>query len=153
VREVIFSMGCLSSRSKSEDQSPPRQIYYDPSENMIVYDGSFVHNSRVEMNLVSSHDSVVMGGGDECYIISADWLIRWVDFAKGISKSAPGEISNHVLIDPNNKMKLRSNIVLKKDYRPVCKYVWEYYFIGYGGGPVIMFCGNLSVAYILDAKL
>jgi hypothetical protein len=41
---------------------------------------------------------------------------------------------------------LRRTIVSKKDYRPVCKAVWEFYFVAYGGGPVILFHGTDSLS-------
>lgn len=42
----------------------------------------------------------------------------------------------------NKKWKLKSNIVIKKDFRPVNKSVWSYYFMAYGGGPVIALRGG-----------
>lgn len=61
---------------------------------------------------------------------------------KGEMKACIGPITNVPLVDPSNTFQVRGDVAVKKDFRPVCKSVWEYYFTAYGGGPVIMFYGN-----------
>lgn len=142
-------MGCLQSNNSSSSSSSlnknnqEEQLYYDPLNNLISFDSSSKHIQSVEVNFISSHDQVIMKAGDECYIISTIWLNSWLEFAKG-KTSFPKSIDNKGLIEPSNPRKLKKNIIAKKDYRPVCKAVWEFYFIAYGGGPVILFHGSFT---------
>lgn len=117
-------------------------MYYAPDNTLVVYNRRFHHSKADELEFVSSHDTVVMSGGDECYVVSAPWLQKWIAYVKGENLEGVGPITNLSLIDPANTFHIKSNIVVKRDYRPVCKSVWEYYFAAYGGGPVIMFYGN-----------
>jgi hypothetical protein len=138
-------MGCLNSTSdKSGDQ-----MYYDPHQNLITFEKTYEHIAANELKFVSAHDQVVMTAGDECYIISVAWLNLWIAFVKGAG-SFPKPIDNKPLIDSKNSRKLSKTVVAKKDYRPVCKAVWEFYFVAYGGGPVILFHGTL---YFLSSLL
>lgn len=106
---------------------------------------------------VASHDSNVMKGGNECYIITVTWLNTWLAYAKGImicnkiislnhgigeSKEIPPKIDNSSLVERSDKYQVRSNLVVKVDFRPISKDVWEYYFKKYGGGPIIVFYGR-----------
>jgi hypothetical protein len=137
-------MGCLNSTSASADKATEedQQMYYDPAQELIAFDRNYEHLAANELKFISEHDQVVMRAGDECYVISVAWLNLWLEFVKG-NRNPPKGIDNKVLIDSENNRKLRRTIVSKKDYRPVCKAVWEFYFVAYGGGPIILFHGNL----------
>lgn len=135
-------MGCLNSTTASPDTAPAeeQQLYYDPSQELISFDRNYQHIAANEMKFISEHDRVMMRAGDECYVISVAWLNLWLEFVKG-TRPPPKGIDNKLLIDSRNSRKLRRTIVSKRDYRPVCKAVWEFYFVAYGGGPVILFHG------------
>jgi hypothetical protein len=131
-------MGCLNSTSAAAANDD--QMYYDPHQNLICFEKTYQHIAANELKFVSAHDQVTMTGGDECYIVSVAWINLWIAFVKGAG-SFPRPIDNKTLLDPKNSRKLSRTVVAKKDYRPVCKAVWEFYFIAYGGGPVILFHG------------
>lgn len=140
------AMGCLNSTSASADKATIEdlQLYYDPAQELIAFDPNYEHIAANELKFISEHDQVMMRAGDECYVISVAWLSLWMEYVKG-NRAPPKGIDNKVLIDAQNSRKLRRTIVSKKDYRPVCKAVWEFYFVAYGGGPVILFHGTDSV--------
>ena len=50
-------------------------------------------------------------------------------------------IDNYILMDAH-KERLRPNAKPKKDFRPINKSVWEFFFHLYGGGPVITLKGK-----------
>lgn len=135
-------MGCLHSTTASKEPIVEGQVYYDPTNNLISWDPLYRHNPSVEVNFVSSHDATVMKAGDECYIVSCTWLNLWLEYVKG-KGGCPSGIDNKILVETSNGRKLKKNIIPKKDYRPVCKAVWEFYFVAYGGGPIILFHGKL----------
>ena len=131
-------MGCANSKDSKRDP----QMYYSPDGDLINFNPKFHHSASDELKYVSSHDIVVMSGGDECYVLSTAWLQKWISYAKGQLQGPIGPISNLLLVDPGDTFKVKKALVVKKDFRPVCKNVWEYYFAAYGGGPVIMFHGK-----------
>jgi hypothetical protein len=130
-------MGCTNSKHISEEQ-----LYYAPDGTLVAHNKNFHHSKADELDFVSGHDTVVMSGGDECYVVSSDWLQKWIGYIRNDVASPVGPITNLPLVDPINTFQVKSNIAVKKDFRPVCKSVWEYYFAAYGGGPVIMFYGE-----------
>lgn len=137
----VQEMGCLHS-SQSANISLD-QMYYDPGQNLITFDPKYEHIPSKELKYVTNNDVAVMRAGDECYVVSVAWLNTWLDYVKG-KGSIPKAIDNKSLIDTQNDRKMRRSAVAKKEYRPVCKAVWEFYFVAYGGGPVILFHGDLS---------
>jgi hypothetical protein len=61
----------------------------------------------------------------------------------------PGPIQNHLLFQEdrtarvfqkNELPKMKDGLVSEKDYKTVCKEVWEKFTMIYGGGPAIIRC-------------
>jgi hypothetical protein len=136
---VERNMGCLNSKPANVEEDA---MYTNPQGQMIAYGKKSQHDFAEEVMFVSAHDSKVMSGGNECYIISSMWLDVWLAFAQGEVQRHPGKIQNGHLVESNDPYKFRDNVVPKTDYRPISKDVWEYYFTKYGGGPVILFYGT-----------
>jgi hypothetical protein len=114
------------------------QIYCDFNNRQVRYIHSFQHNPANEAEFVSANDER-MRAGDECYLVSTDWLRAWIGYTKiGGNGALVGPIANQCLVDYIDEIAvLKSSAVLGRNFAPVCKAVWEYYFMAYGGGPVI----------------
>ena len=66
---------------------------------------------------------------------------KYISDNKLIGVLPPGEIDNNKLCkrDKNsNKYKLKSGLVIKKDYCAINQYLWEWLKLNYGGGPEII---------------
>eukprot|EP00971_Amphidinium_carterae_P292298 5802514-Amphidinium_carterae.1 len=75
--------------------------------------------------------------GSGWYIIDADWMQRWLRFAKSGGQK-PGLISNTKLLDPcTTGYTLRPNLRAGSDYKAVCEEVWIFLQQHHGGGPQI----------------
>ncbi len=129
-------MGCLQAKGIVH-------AYYDPSGELIRYNKPQIHHAKEELVFVSSQDTKQFHPEDECYVISAKWLERWLLFAMRKKKLLPGFISNNTLLSASGDT-VAEDLKPKDDYRPVNKAVWEYLFQLYGGGPVITFKGRFS---------
>ncbi len=57
-----------------------------------------IHHAKEELVFVSSQDTKQFHPEDECYVISAKWLERWLLFAMRKKKLLPGLISNNTLL-------------------------------------------------------
>lgn len=125
-------MGCANSK-------PLPQLYYDSKGVLHKFDGSVYNTPKEETFFVSSHDSTVLNASDECYVIAVSWLEAWIKYSSCETNKSAGPIRNDGLIDPDNRERMRSDAKIKKDFRPICKDVWNYFFERYGGGPVICF--------------
>jgi hypothetical protein len=129
-------MGCLQS-------APTLHAYYSPNGQLIVYTPpKKKHKARKEYEFVSSQDAKRFYPNDECYLLSAIWHETWINFAMKKTKIVPGAINNNILLDSTRDCLLKT-AKPKKDFRPINKAVWEYFFQLYGGGPVIAFNGIL----------
>ncbi len=126
-------MGCLQAKGIVH-------AYYEPNGELIQFNQPKIHKAKEELVFVSSQDTKQFNAEDECYVISAKWLARWLEFAMRKKKNLPGSISNHVLLSASGDT-IEQYLKPKDDYRPVNKAVWEYLFKLYGGGPVITFKG------------
>ncbi len=126
-------MGCLQTKNAIH-------AYYEPNGELIQFVHPKTHNPNDELVFVSSQDTKQFKPEDECYILSAKWLSRWLEFAMKKNKDGPGLITNNFLLNVDDK--ILPDIKPKDDYRPVNKFVWEYLFKLYGGGPVITFKGG-----------
>eukprot|EP01041_Mallomonas_annulata_P012369 gene12369-26021_t len=115
------------------------QFYKDCNGHVKEFSSNATHKHNEELNFVSALDSFVMKPNDEWYVINVDWLSRWLEFAKGMAPLPPGQISNSDLVDDSKPKKLRSNLAVKRDFRCVCKEVWNFFYEKYGGGPVLYF--------------
>lgn len=129
-------------------------IYKDCDNFVKEYDEELHPTVSDQFKFISQHDKEKLYGGDECYLVSCSWLNEWLEFVKG-NGSKVGPIRNGCLVEENEygTYRLKTDIRVKVDFRPVNKMVWEYYFVAYGGGPVIAFHGNqfnlfLSVNYV-----
>jgi hypothetical protein len=132
-------MGCLQSNDKIGIQ----HAYVAPGddEKMIIsFQSPKTHNPKEELAFVSGQDQKRFNIGDECYLIQAEWLQQWLDFATGKS-FPPGSISNKSLLNGVGDS-TNPSLIPKRDYRPVSKLVWEYLFKLYGGGPVVTLRGK-----------
>jgi hypothetical protein len=130
-------MGCCQSE-------PPVQAYYEPTGELVQYENPKKHSPKQELAFVSANDQTRFSPSMDCYVISAHWHSLWLDFATKIRKDPPPPVDNHVLLDPvNNDKTLKNGLKHKKDFRPISKAVWQYYFKKYGGGPVILFQGEI----------
>ncbi|RYG69916.1 hypothetical protein EON64_01520, partial [archaeon] len=88
-------------------------------------------------------DAKRFGENDECYLLCTIWHEMWLNFVLKKTKRAPGLIDNNVLMDARRE-RFRPNTKPKKDFRPISKAVWEFFFHLYGGGPVITLRGQYS---------
>eukprot|EP01031_Cornospumella_fuschlensis_P039380 gene39380-47936_t len=122
-------MGCAAS-------STGLHAYYAPSGELVSYERPKKHSSRREYDFVSVQDAKRFGENDECYLLCTIWHEMWLNFVLKKTKRAPGLIDNYVLLDARRE-RLRPNVKPKKDFRPINKSVWEFFFHLYGGGPVI----------------
>ncbi len=127
-------MGCVNS-------APVVQGYYDPDGTMVFFEHPKQHSAKKEFVYVSGQDSKQFHVGDSCYIISSTWHSAWADFVTNKTRYPPGPINNKVLFLFNGDS-FRTDLKPKKDYRPINKAVWEFYFRKYGGGPTITFSGE-----------
>ena len=118
------------------------QLYMDFDSRMVKYVPTFVHNASNEAEYVSTNDEI-MRGGDECYLVSTQWVRAWISYTKSKGGRTVGPITNEDLVeyDESRTPTLRSGALLGRDFVPLCKAVWEYYFMAYGGGPVIALQG------------
>jgi len=133
---------CVFDDCVNSDSSPQKhevQFYKDCNGNSREFSANVVHKYNEELNFVSALDSFVMKPNDEWYVINVDWLSHWLEFAKGMAPLPPGQISNSDLVDDTKPKKLRSNLAVKRDFRCVCKEVWNFFYEKYGGGPVLYF--------------
>eukprot|EP00742_Colponemidia_sp_Colp-10_P006379 GILJ01006836.1.p1 GENE.GILJ01006836.1~~GILJ01006836.1.p1 ORF type:complete len:675 (+),score=67.35 GILJ01006836.1:65-2089(+) len=88
-----------------------------------------------EKNGVIARDRDNIADGEFWYIINAQWLREWREFAFGKTTRIPGPISNHLLMDSNGSP--LPNLERADHYRGVCPEVWTYLYEIYGGGPVL----------------
>ena len=121
------------------------QYYKDCNGILKEYRVGCRHKADDELSFVSTLDSFVMKPNDEWYVINVDWLSQWLEFAKGMIPIAPGPISNINLVDEAKPRKLRSNLAVKRDFRCVCKEVWNFFYEKYGGGPILYFHGMTKI--------
>jgi hypothetical protein len=139
-------MGCANSKPDGV-----RDMYLDPNSVLKVYDpaAGIKHIGSEELAFVGGLEGKAVTGGEEFYLISVDWLTDWLSFAKGTApQNFARKIDNSMLIDPQCDYKLRETARFKKEYRAIDKDVWEYYFERYGGGPVIVFYGELRIGLL-----
>lgn len=95
-----------------------------------------------ELSFVNTEDSIPFQPKEECYLISAEWLDRWYAYVSNEGESArPGLISNETIIDPKTR-KIKADVTLKTDFRPIKRSTWEYLFSLYGSRVVIYFQGS-----------
>lgn len=127
---------CVNS---SESPTSEIQFYKDHTGVTREFLHSGKHVPEDELKFVAARDSFVMKPNDEWYLINVDWLAQWLEFAKGTANIAPGHITNTDLVDGKNPKRLRANITVKRDFRCVCKDVWNHFYERYGGGPVLFF--------------
>lgn len=133
-------MGCCNSQP-----SAPLHAYYNSLGSLVRYEPPQNHNPKEEFEHVEKVDSQRFNPGDECYLISAQWLNDWIKFSmsyrtRGSAGKAPQPINNSMLLDVSGAH-VRTDVQSKHDYREVNQKVWEYLFKFYGGGPVIVFKG------------
>ncbi len=134
------AMGCIQNKGAVH-------AYYEPNGELVQFTYPSSHNPNDELVFVSSQDTKQFQPMDECYVLSAAWLAKWLDFAMKKKPLMPGPIPNNTLLNFDNT--LLPNVKPKVDYRPVNKAVWEYLFKLYGGGPVITFKSkNVYIRYI-----
>lgn len=121
-----------------------KYIYKDCDHFIREYDENFRPSVSDQFKFVSQYDKNKLYGGDECYLMSTEWLNRWVEFVRGAGITM-GPISNDNLVERNEygSYKLKAHVRVKSHFRPVNKVVWEYYFTAFGGGPIIAFHGNI----------
>lgn len=138
-------MGNLCTNSKSGIASKPQVAYYNFQGTLVRHAPQESHDTDAEFEFVTKHDKPSVEAGEECYIVQANWLSAWL---KSISEETnvpfTEEISNRNLLDENGLSIRQSEILPKKDFRPVSRAVWEFLFEKYGGGPVIAFRGLFS---------
>jgi hypothetical protein len=127
-------MGCCQTHQ-------PVHAYYEPSGELVQFSYPKQHFPRKEFDYVQAHDLTKFYEGMECYVITSDWHNMWINFVTKATKTVPSPINNHLLLDETH-CHLRKGLKHKKDYRPISKAVWQYYFKNYGGGPVIVFKGR-----------
>ena len=131
-------MGLGQSRNKSEVTSS--YYYIDPTGIKVEHKKVEKHSRKDELSFLNKESSVY-DPKEECYIIDAHWLDKWLEFCnKKQIKVVPGAISNHALLDLESgsfKISLR----LRDDFRIIKKSAWVYLYKLYGGGPVIYFHG------------
>jgi hypothetical protein len=131
-------MGC--NNSSVAIIHDPLDAYYEPNGNLIRNKLVTYHNSAEELKFISVRDSRGYNIDDDCYIISSEWLSSWLDFAMEKSSKSPGRISNELLL--TNLKVFDVSVKPKKDFKPIHRDIWEYFFILYGGGPVFTFKGR-----------
>jgi hypothetical protein len=124
-------MGCVQS-------APGLHAYYSPTGLLISYERPKKHSARREYQYVSSQDAKRFQADDDCYLLCISWHKAWLNYALKRTKVVPRMIENYTLLD-GKREQLRTNVMPKKDFRPINKAVWEYLFHQYGGGPVITF--------------
>jgi hypothetical protein len=120
-----------------------RYLYKDCDNFIREYDEDLHPTKSEQFKFISQHDKDKLYGGDECYLVSSVWLNEWLEFVKGGGANV-GPIRNECLVEQNEhgSYRLKASVKVKADFRPINKVVWEYYFIAYGGGPVIAFHGK-----------
>jgi len=142
----------FGSKKKRTDE-----CYYDVDDAVIRFENPIKHDGPSEYQFVSSQDGRVMAAGDVMYIIDAEWLQKWSEFCAQepvgsppkLKLHHPGRITNNRLVseiavsaaanDGQSEHKFRDDLVLKEHFRPVHRYIWQFLFQKYGGGPVITF--------------
>lgn len=124
-------MGCLQS-------APALHAYYSTSGELVSFERPKKHSAKREYQYVQLEDAKRFRPNDECYLLCTSWHESWLDFVLKRTKMPPPAIDNLILLE--NDM-LRPNAKPKKDFRPINRVVWEYFFTLYGGGPVILMRG------------
>ena len=115
-----------------------------PQEGYLTVDGTEIkyitgaHNPDEEIEKIASYDNIEWKGADEVYLIHAGWMKKWLSFVDKKTNKAPKRISNKELMSAAGDS-IRKDVEIKTDFRPVSRDVWQYYFLKYGGGPVIYF--------------
>lgn len=140
---------CLSAPAKKVEP-----LYYcNHAGKLITFTPIAAHSRKDELSFVNTEEANSFEAFEECYLIYAPWLDYWFEYCsapivvvkgKGKSKTqatCPQHINNYELIDMTTGL-LKPDAMLKKDFRPIKKSVWEYLFHLYGGGPVIYFFGK-----------
>ena len=96
---------------------------YKHGDSIVVFDKAFNHTPEKEMDFIVSCDKIPPQCGDECYLISARWIKRWMEYGKGKGTlKSVGPIDNQDLVDEENKT--RADIEQKIDYRCISKVMW-----------------------------
>jgi hypothetical protein len=147
-------MGCCSS---AQEKNIEPLYYCNHSGKLITYTPIEVHSRKDELSFVNTEEGNPFEAFEECYLIYAPWLDHWFDYCstpavatkpkhkpkdKDKALAVPSHINNYELIELTTGL-LKPNAILKKDFRPIKKSVWEYLFHLYGGGPVIYFFGKM----------
>jgi hypothetical protein len=130
----------------------PKQVvhaYYEPTGELVLFEYPKQHAARREFDYVQAHDITKFHPGMDCYVVPADWHTSWIEFVTKATPKPPGPINNKLLLDEKGRVK--PGLKHKKEFRPISKSVWQYYFKRYGGGPVILFQGK-SILLNLNRK-
>lgn len=108
---VLSAKGSLLGRYKNGDAT-------------LMKDKSFKHDPEREMDFIVSSDRIPPQCGDECYLISAVWIKRWMEYGKGKAPlKSVGPIDNEHLVE-EGKNKTLVDIESKVDYRCINKIMW-----------------------------
>ena len=73
------------------------QAYLDFNSKTIRFVESFKHDPKNEAEFVSTNDER-MRSGDECYLVSTEWIKAWIGYTNDKDKPI-GPISNHCLVE------------------------------------------------------
>lgn len=126
-----------------------RCVYVGSDGKLKKYNSNASISHAKQLEFVQHNDKNEMKPGDECYIISVEWLQDWSACVLSDSAKEAGPISNEKLVSTTDKSKIKMKMKLKKDFRTINKEIWELLFECYGGGPVIYFAGTFLTNEIL----
>jgi hypothetical protein len=102
---------------------------YKHGDSILVLDKTFNHIPDKEMDFIVSCDKIPPVCGDECYLISAIWIKRWMEYGKGkATLKSVGPIDNQHLVEMgDSEHKTCIDIAPKIDYRCISKVMWYVY--------------------------
>jgi hypothetical protein len=99
---------------------------YMNGDSELSVDKHFNHSPDKEMDFIVSSDKIPPQCGDECYLISAIWIKRWMEYGKGKAPlKSVGPIDNqHLVGTAGEETKTLIDIKSKIDYRCINKVMW-----------------------------
>lgn len=102
-----------------------------------------MHDICAEVRKLQSFHQTKPKPGEMWFAVNADWVRAWLLFVskyKGEEAHNPGTVDNMPLISDdltNGTFRIKTNLIIKKDFRMINKSSWDYYQHIYGGGPAI----------------
>ncbi|KAI8643127.1 hypothetical protein BD408DRAFT_342996 [Parasitella parasitica] len=99
-----------------------------PNHNDPILRHSIVERRR----MIEQRLSLFQQNHDFSYLIEKKWFTRWIDFLIGKSNELPGPLDNSILFFPNDKQKLRHDLIIGCDYELVGRSIRAYIERVYG---------------------